>query len=217
MKLLGGNWFPDHEVHMGEWMQAPKNKIIVDGRQTYQWRKQVAALGYVKQWRTALDVGGHVGLWSCHLAKKFDHVHAFEPVAEHRACFERNVVAANLTLHAVALGAAPGKVAMWSEPGSSGNTQVRGEGDIDMSTLDSYGFEDVDFLKIDCEGYERYVLQGAVDLLARCRPVICVEQKPRVLGNFGFTSPEAVTFLQDMGATVLQHYSGDYMMGWNQQ
>ena len=215
MKQLGGNWFPDHEVHMGEWMKAPKNQIIVDGRQTYQWRKQVAALGYVKRWDVALDVGGHVGLWSWHLAKRFGQVHAFEPVAEHRACFELNVAAENVTLHPVALGKAPGRVAMWSEPGSSGNTQVRGDGDIEMRTLDSYEFETVDFLKIDCEGYELYVLQGAVDMLQRCRPVICVEQKPRVLGNFGFKSPEAVAYLQAMGARVYQHYSGDYMMGWD--
>lgn len=214
MKLVGGNWFPDHEQHMLDWMKVPKNQIIVDGRQTYQWRKQVAALGFVKQWRVALDVGGHVGLWSWHLAKRFAHVHAFEPVADHRACFERNVVADNVTMHPIALGNAPGRVAMQSEQGSSGNTQVAGPGDIEMRTLDSFAFETVDFLKIDCEGYELYVLQGAVDLLQRCRPVICVEQKPRVIKNFGFAEPEAVRFLEGLGAKVFQHYSGDYMMGW---
>lgn len=214
MKQLGGNWFPDHEIHMGEWMKTPKNKIIVKGKQTYQFRKQMAAMSYVKRWGTALDVGGHVGLWSVHLAERFERVQAFEPVAEHRACFVRNVDAANVTLHPVALGCKPGRVAMWSEPGSSGNTQVRGEGDIEMRTLDSYGFAEVDFLKIDCEGYELFVLQGAVETLKRCRPVICVEQKPRVLGNFGFKSAEAVTFLEGLGCRVLQHYSGDYMMGW---
>jgi len=214
MKLLGGNWFPDHEVHMGEWMKAPKNKIVVDGCQTYQHRKQVAALGYVKRWRIAVDVGAHVGLWSRHMAKRFGHVHAFEPVADHRACFVRNVAAANVTLYDVALGAEPGRVSMWTEQGSSGNTQVRGDGEIEMRTLDSYGLEEVDFLKIDCEGYELFVLQGAVQTLQRCHPTICVEQKPRVLGNFGFKSPEAVAFLEGLGAVVRQHYSGDYMMGW---
>lgn len=214
MKLVGGNWFPDHEQHMIEWMKTPKNQIVVEGRQTYQWRKQLAALGYVKNWRVAIDVGGHVGLWSWHLAKRFKTVHAFEPVAEHRECFAKNVLAENVTLHGMALGKEPGRVAMWSEPGSSGNTQVKGEGDIEMHTLDSYEFPVCDFMKLDCEGFELYVLQGAVETLQRCRPVICVEQKPRVIRNFGFDSPEAVGFLEAQGLKVLQHYSGDYMMGW---
>lgn len=216
MKLLGGNWFPDHEVHMGEWMKHPKNRIVIDGKQTYQHRKQLAAFGWVKRWRNAIDVGGHVGLWSRHMAQRFEHVYTFEPVAEHRECFVRNCTAKNVTLHGMALGAVPGRVAMWSEPGSSGNTQVRGDGEIEMRTLDSFGFQDVDFIKIDCEGYELYVLQGAVELLKRCKPVLIVEQKPRVIGNFGFKSPEAVAFLESMGATVHQHISGDYMMGWPQ-
>ena len=213
MKQHQGIWLPPHERHMVEWMTASGE--IVDGRGTYQIKKLRAAVSYVKQFRVAVDVGAHVGFWSQHLAKRFAMVQAFEPVALHRQCFALNVVAPNVTMHAVALGAAAGRVAMWTEDGSSGNSQVRGAGDIELRTLDSYAFEAVDFLKIDCEGYELYVLQGAIETLRRCRPTICVEQKPRVLKNFGFDSPEAVRFLDDMGAVVRQHYSGDYMMSWD--
>lgn len=214
MKLVGGNWFPDHERHMAEWMQAPKNQIIIEGRQTYQWRKQVAALEHVKQWRVAVDIGAHVGLWSWNLAKRFARVEAFEPVAEHRACFELNVEG-NIALHPVALGAAPGRIAMYTEEGSSGNSHIKaGAGDIEMRTLDSFDLKDVDFIKIDTEGEEYEIVLGAADTIARCKPIMIVEQKPRVLKYRGIKGTPALDLLMKMGAVQLMHYSGDYIMGW---
>lgn len=215
MKEVGGWFLPDHEKHLGEWMAHAKNKTqIEDGRVMYQAVKQRAAMTHCQQFRVALDVGGHCGLWAHYLSQKFETLHAFEPVAEHRECFAVNVKASNVTLHPVALGAKPGRISMFTENGSSGNSHVSGEGEIEMRTLDSYGFKDVDFIKIDCEGFELYVLQGAVETLKRCKPVLIVEQKPHVIGNFGFTSPEAITFLQAQGATVLQELSGDYILGF---
>jgi hypothetical protein len=70
-----GVWFPDGEKHFPDWMT--KNGEVVDGRGTYQIKKLREAMGWVKKLRTAVDVGGHVGLWAMHLAKKFEHLHAF--------------------------------------------------------------------------------------------------------------------------------------------
>ena len=48
--------------------------------------------------------------------------------------------------------------------------------DIESTTLDTlFGQETVDFIKIDVEGAEHKVLQGARQLLARCRPTILLE------------------------------------------
>ena len=85
-----GIWLPDGEKHFPDWMT--KNGEIVDGRGTYQIRKLRAAMEHCRQFRVAVDVGAHVGLWSMQLLKRFARLHAFEPVAEFRACYERNVV-----------------------------------------------------------------------------------------------------------------------------
>jgi FkbM family methyltransferase len=42
-------------------------------------------------------------------------------------------------------------------------------------TIDSLNFDKVDFLKIDVEGMELNVLQGAAGTIAKCRPVLLVE------------------------------------------
>ena len=42
-------------------------------------------------------------------------------------------------------------------------------------SLDQYNYNDVDFIKIDVEGWEPKVLRGAKKTIDRCNPVICVE------------------------------------------
>lgn len=220
MKQICGWWMPDHEAHLGPWMETPKNKLILNGRQAYQGKKQQAAMNYcpTDRRRTAVDVGGHVGLWSYNLAHWFDHVHAFEPVAEHRACFSRNVEASDgsfpaaITLHAKALGKEPGSVSITTEHGSSGNSFVGGAGGIPMVTLDSMTLTEVDFIKLDCEGFEENVLRGAENTIHYNRPVIIVEQKRNFSSTrFGLKDQGAVEFLKTLGYKVAEEISGDFI------
>ena len=57
---------------------------------------------------------------------------------------------------------------------------------VPQLTLDSYNFTDVDIIKIDVEGYELQVLEGAVNTIAQNRPIVqieCVEIQPRAFGK----------------------------------
>lgn len=197
---------------MPAWMDSPKNRIKLNDRWTYQGVKQKAFLRHCRNFRTALDVGGHVGLWAFNLGHAFRQVVAFEPVAQHRECFNVNITLPNVELIACALGKEEGSVSMWTEPGSSGNTQVRGAGDIPMHTLDSFEFSDVDAIKIDTEGFEENVLRGAIDTLMRCKPTIIVEQKRDMAARFDCPLLGAVKFLEGLGYKVVEHISGDYIL-----
>ncbi len=218
MKQVGGVWLPDHERHLIEWMNHPKNKRRVDGKLAYQYPKLLAALKWVKEWRVAVDIGAHCGLWSMHLTKKFATVHAFEPVEAHRECFARNVPVLNegqVMLYAAALGDHDGSIAIATSDGSSGDSHVAGDGDIPLRRLDDYRIENVDFIKLDCEGYELFALKGAEETLKRCRPCINVEQKPGRAEQFGLPRTEAVTYLQSLGAKLRCEMSGDYCLSWD--
>lgn len=214
MKLHKGIWFPDGEVHMIQW--CDKNGEMVNGKTTYQLKKLLAAIPHCKNWRTAVDVGSHIGFWSMHLSAHFAQLHAFEPVADFRACWTRNMEGLGGLLYPCALGAAPGKVQVKVDPTDTGGSHVIGEGDIEMRTLDSFDFQDVDFLKVDCEGLELAVVQGAADMLERCRPVVIVEQKQHIMArNFGTTGTPAVDFLLAMGAKQRTVISGDYILSFD--
>lgn len=208
-------WFPTHEQHFIEWMQAPKNKVVLNGRLSYQGRKQLATLKHCRGFHTAVDIGGHVGTWSWNLAHAFRQVHAFEPVTLHRECFVKNTEGkTNITLHCEALGDREGSVNIWTEQGSSGNSFVKGSGDIPMRTLDSFYLDDVDLIKVDCEGFEEKVLRGAENTIRRCKPTIIVEQKRDMACKFGLDRLGAVMYLQGLGLgyAVAMEYSGDYIM-----
>jgi len=58
--------------------------------------------------------------------------------------------------------------------------------DVNQKTLDSYNFSDVDIIKIDVEGYEILVLDGAEQTIDKNRPIVqieCVEIQPRAFGR----------------------------------
>jgi FkbM family methyltransferase len=215
MVNCGGVWLPAGETHLVDWMR--RRNEVVDGKLTYQYHKLEAALKWVKRWRVAIDVGGHCGLWSMHLAKRFGMVHAFEPVAAHRACFERNLAGleGRCVLHACALGDASGSVAIHTAPTSSGDSWVCGVGDIPLRTLDGFQPQEVDFIKLDCEGYELFALRGAEEMLRRCKPVVIVEQKPGRAQKFGLQETAAVDYLRSLGAHLRTAISGDYIMAWD--
>lgn len=213
-------YFPDGETHLPDWMRKARQKR--DGRLQYQFSKYQAAMKFVKARRVAIDVGGHIGHWSWNMAKDFQTVNAFEPVPTYAECWRKNMDGANnAILHPVALGMSEGIVALTcGTPGSHGDTFVapKSKGnaaqDIPMRTLDSFGFQNVDFIKCDCEGYEAFVIRGAEQTIRRDKPVIIVEQKPGMAQKFGLPPTDAVHLLQRWGAKLRSELSGDFILSW---
>jgi FkbM family methyltransferase len=203
---------PASDRHFREYLAtAPK----VEGRRMYQPQHIERSLALCRGRRVAVDAGAHVGFWSYYLALAFARVHAFEPSELFAQCFERNVRAKNVALHRVALGEAEKTVALEVDARNTGATHVRSgaAGEIPMRTLDSYRLQEVDFLKVDVEGYERQALEGARETLARCRPVVIVEQKD-FAARYGGERYGAAELLQSLGAMVLEQVVQDLIFGW---
>lgn len=217
MKFVDGWYWPDGEQHMVEWLADPKNRLVLNDRPAYQGKKQQLALSHCApdRRRTMIDCGAHIGLWSYNFAHWFKQIEAFEPVAEHRACWAKNLLDLALpspTLHPYALGDREDRVTIRVNPVSSGDSWVKGKGTVPMKTLDSFGFEDVDFIKVDAEGYEEFILRGAEFTLKHWKPVVCVEQKRDMAVKFGLKPMGAVQYLIGLGYKVVGEISGDYIM-----
>ena len=132
-----------------------------------------AALEYVKQWRVCLDIGSHVGEWTRPLAKRFTSVICFEPNPNFRQCFNRNITEKNVVLWPYGLSDKEHQ----AQQDFNSTILKQGEGDIECRTLDSFGLTNVDFVKIDVDGFEVPLLEGARDTLTRNTPVINIEMK----------------------------------------
>lgn len=218
MRNWQGLWLPEDETHLVDWMKAAAN--YVDGKPTYQYNKYSECLKIVHQRRRAIDIGGNLGLWSRVMCLDFEAVEAFEPVDAYSEFFKLNAPKANL--HQIALSDEEMVIQMaCATSGSCGDTapmvNKRKEKflqDVPTALLDSYEFIDVDFIKVDCEGYEYHVLMGAEQTILCNKPVIIVEQKPNKGTKYGYSDTEAVKYLQSLGMKTHSVISGDYIMRW---
>lgn len=231
-KLVGGVWLPETDLHFEDWMLRGKRARVVEGKHTYQYHKLELSLEHQPAARrgVCLDIGANIGLWAMWLARAFQSVQAFEPVPLFCDIFPFNVTAANVTLHRTALGKAPGKVSMTMPLEQTGNSHIAVAGvhpglrhgdpskidtwhAVPMRTLDSFGFEAVDFIKIDVEGYELNVVEGGEQTIRRCRPNMIVEQKG-CEHAYGHARDAAKRRLESWGMKPLAVLSGDWVMGW---
>jgi FkbM family methyltransferase len=213
VKKVGNTWLPATETHMVEWME--KQQQWRHGKLCYQLHKYDLAMKYVTKRDVAVDVGAHVGTWSMLMVHDFQHVIAFEPSAR-AEIYPLNVEKENYALHRMALSDHAGTVAMQEIDWSTGGCHVIAgrEGDIECDTLDSFGLETVDFLKIDVEGHELPMVNGAIETIKRCRPVVLIEQKGWNHNHVKDGNRDAVKFLQSLGMKVATEYSGDIVCVW---
>ena len=147
-----------------------------------QKRQRDNGLRYVSQWRNAVDIGAHVGEWTRSLSRKFDHVICFEPNPNFRECFNRNIKEHNVTLHPYGLSShshnATQGVNATHLNDVLGDTEPN-DGDIECRTLDSFNLTGVDYVKIDVDGFEIPLLEGARNTLKINSPTINIEMKRR--------------------------------------
>jgi FkbM family methyltransferase len=126
-----------------------------------------------------IDAGAMVGNHTAFLAEFVRHaaIHAFEPWPDNLALLFRNVAAyPTVTVHAQALSDRPRTLRMQSEA-NRGHSMVVDDGPLEVQALplDEFAFDDVTLLKIDVESHEPQVLIGAAATIARCHPLILIE------------------------------------------
>lgn len=209
-----GWWFPDQDTHFAEMIEGYKKKT---GRSVYQEQVRLRSIELCTNRGIALDIGANVGLWARDLCEHFQTVIAVEPVAEFRDCLRANVPARNLIIKDYALGAEESRIDMIITPVNTGHTHVNtdslGRGQIPMHMLDNLDMPKIDYIKIDCEGYENPILKGAKQTILRDRPVMVVEHKKHK--DVGHSDTEyALDTLISWGARILQQVKSDVILGW---
>lgn len=140
----------------------------------------------------AIDVGANQGLYVHHLMPLVRQVIAFEPLPAMQAQLQR-FYADRIRLEPVALSRAPGRAQLrmpagnpsWATMAQTNQLELAQAGqaietvDAEVRTLDSYELRKVSFIKIDVEGNEEAVLEGATETLTRERPNLIIEVEER--------------------------------------
>lgn len=139
--------------------------------------------------RRFLDIGANIGIYSFHFKNIFENINAFEPLAEISYRMEA-LQSESLTVHNIALSNKKGKLDYFipllkngellsSQASLEKRDAICEERIIDVDTIDSFGFDDVDLIKIDVEGHEQFVILGAVETIKRTKPILIVEIEQR--------------------------------------
>jgi FkbM family methyltransferase len=139
-----------------------------------------------------VDVGANCGLYTRKLARLSRQVYAFEP-SHPMADLLRKTSASNVSVHEIALSDQTGSAELFIPQGDhepiyglaslepAVGTLNRDVVSVNVPTarLDAIVHQDVAFVKIDVEGHELNVLNGAVELLEHSQPVFLVEAEDR--------------------------------------
>jgi FkbM family methyltransferase len=194
--------------------------LIKDDAYFTKWVKETGKLahhdGFLNYLRpylggVMLDIGANIGTHSIYYAQ-FGVVHCFEPNPIAFECLEHNLRnhVPERNLHPTAVGAHPGTISM-SPPGGGNYGAVFTEPgtDIPVITIDSLNLSQVNYMKIDVEGDELLVLEGAKETIQTHRPVICIESNPHTLSRKNLTPKDLVQAIHSLGYTCKQRVPED--------
>ena len=168
-----------------------------------------------KETAVLIDVGAHVGSAMAPFLEKGWKIFAFEPDEKNRQILEsRYGNHPNVTIDKRAVSDRPAEnVQFYSSKESSGISSLASfhrshetAGYVNVTTLAKYceeqGIDHIDFLLIDAEGYDLFVLQG-IDWTNINPEIIVCEFEDRKTKSLGYTIHDLAMFLKDKGYEVL--------------
>lgn len=166
--------------------------------------------------RCILDVGANIGYHALRLALRepLATVHAFEPLPQAHEFLCRNIAANGLAdrvrAHGVGLSRASGSFEFFIAPENGTNASllnVAGRADARRvvglaMTLDDWAANTgarPDYIKIDVEGAELWVLEGGAKTIARDRPRVFIELLRKWSAPFGYHPNDVLRFFAQLG------------------
>jgi len=141
--------------------------------QRTQSKQRNKALEYVKCWGNCIDIGSNVGMWTRELANRFKKVYCFEPNPNFIECFNKNITESNVELFKYGLS----DIEHTASQGKQSTVLNESPGNVICKTLDSFNLKNIDFIKIDVDGFEYKVLCGAIKTIKESNPTINIEMK----------------------------------------
>lgn len=183
--------FPDYQNKTGNLFRRAKQHDL------NQWN---AAKNHIQNFRVCLDIGAHVGTSAMRFSKHFENVYSFEPIPDLFECLEYNTQDLdNVHTNNIAIGEKHEQVKIYVNTRNSAASVIESKNtadiiasrwgnrkrkdfqkmpsiEVECKTIDSFNFENVDFIKIDTEGYNIEPLKGMINTIKKWSPVIQLER-----------------------------------------
>ncbi|NBU82707.1 MAG: FkbM family methyltransferase, partial [Flavobacteriaceae bacterium] len=86
--------------------------------------------------------------------------------------------------------------------------------EVDVKPLDSFQFENVAVIKIDVQGFEPKVLDGAIQTILKHKPVIFIEVEIPQLQVYGWTKEDVFQRLEKLGYEFKKVIEADHLVDY---
>jgi FkbM family methyltransferase len=146
---------------------------------SYEGKYREQILKQIPSKKTFVDVGTNVGIWSLPMMHQFKTVVSYEPSKQNIECLKANIPT-GIDLREKAIANFTGFADFHQAGKNCGDGKLCREGvkstyTVPVVKLDDEGLSNVDLIKIDVQGWEYEVLDGAIELISRDRPWVIFE------------------------------------------
>lgn len=182
---------------------------VVQRGEFHDWDTAKFITKFLRAGDSFVDVGANIGLYTLPAAAKKARVVSVEPSFRNRERLEENLRINGITsvrVEACALGEKAGEMA-FCDADALAHVELAGNGPrVPVHTLDSILPEgEISLLKVDVEGFELSVFQGAENAMRAGRlPVILFEMN-HLYERYGVTAADIFGFLRSRGYQIARY------------
>ena len=219
-----------HNTRSINFFTYPRDKCIISNETSLNriWESHMHQIfeKYITKQCVVLEGGCHIGTHTVKLALLGMRVLAFEPLIESNNILRKNIKLNNLhniTVYNDGLSNKP-DVAFFqwighNNPGASGlsnnpmgtpsySKKTDKQIPVNLITIDSLCLDNLNFIKLDVEGYEINVIEGGINTIKKYKPIITLEVYENFNGKFSIEHTKTTfKILLDIGYTV-HHIAG---------
>lgn len=172
---------------------------------------------FIKEGDLIIEGGAHIATQTLYYSNKVSFtgkVIAFEANPTAFLCLKYNCLGLkNVEIYNKALGSRPGFVDIVENKDNYGMSYTKEGGSIPMIRIDDLLLEKCSFIKIDCEGAEPDILEGAKETIKKFKPILFIEINNEALERNGYTCKDVFEKLNIFGYSYRNIYETEKMEG----
>lgn len=186
----------ESDTHICKWIEE-------SGRLDHDQNMLPYLAKYIRKGDTVIDIGAYVGdhtIFYSRAVGNLGKVLAFEPNKEAFECLTHNLKEQKNTIcFNLAIGEKVDRISIDDSCVNKGMAHAVSGNDIEVMPLDLVSIDRLDFMKIDCEGFELQVLIGGEKTIKEHQPVMLIEINDATLNRYGINRQQIFDKLTEFG------------------